>query len=204
MNTHDMFPFLIISCLIQYVLSGKNSLNCFTTFGSSVRQQSLYWVLFGTATWLPHGHLCVTVEETTSLTQSLTNHCLLFFFNLKATRSLAQQGWVPEPSQLTSRVWTGILSIQSVTFYSTGQFSLVFNVYRPLDYSPLVFNVYSSFLGWFFVFQYFAFLFSCNFCHLVGWFSNGFTFQYVPVCLFSIHHKEKELLAKIKVSVLVI
>ena len=89
----------------------------------------------------------------------------------------------------------------NLTPYSTGPFFLVFNVYGPLDYSPLVFN--GSFLGWFFVFQSFAFLFFCDFCDLVGWFSNGFTFQYVSVCLFSIH-KVKELLAKIKVSALVI
>ena len=41
----------------------------------------------------------------------------------------------------------------NLTPYPTGPFSLVFNVYGPLDYSPLVFNVYSSFLGCFFVFQ---------------------------------------------------
>ena len=38
MNIQDMFPFLIISYLIQYVLSSKNSLNCFTTLFSSVCQ----------------------------------------------------------------------------------------------------------------------------------------------------------------------
>ena len=27
-----MFPFLIVSCLIQHVLSSKNSTNCFITF----------------------------------------------------------------------------------------------------------------------------------------------------------------------------
>ena len=37
----------------------------------------------------------------------------------------------------------------NLTPYPTGPFSLVFNVYGPLDYSPLVFNVYSSFLGCF-------------------------------------------------------
>ena len=36
-----MFPFLIISYVIQYVLSGKNSLNCFTAFGFSVCQGNL-------------------------------------------------------------------------------------------------------------------------------------------------------------------
>ena len=69
MNIQDMFIFLIISYLIQYVLSGKNSLNCFTAFGSSVCQGSLSWVLFGTAIWLPHGQLYATVEGTVSLTQ---------------------------------------------------------------------------------------------------------------------------------------
>ena len=36
-----MFTFPIISYLIEYALSGKNSLNCFTTFGSSVCQGSI-------------------------------------------------------------------------------------------------------------------------------------------------------------------
>ena len=65
----DMFPFLIIAYLIQYVLSSKNSLNCLTTFGSSVCQLSLTWLLFDTAIWLPHGQLCATAEGTASLTQ---------------------------------------------------------------------------------------------------------------------------------------
>ena len=55
--------------LIQYVLSSKNPLNCFTTFGSSVSQESLSWVLFGIAIWLPHGQLCATVEGRASITQ---------------------------------------------------------------------------------------------------------------------------------------
>ena len=41
-----MFPFIIISYLIKYVLKGKISLNCFTAFGSSVCQGSLSRVLF--------------------------------------------------------------------------------------------------------------------------------------------------------------
>ena len=41
----------------------------------------------------------------------------------------------------------------SLTPYPTEPFSLVFQVCGPLDYSPLVFNVYSSFLGCLFVFQ---------------------------------------------------
>ena len=69
MNIQDMFIFLIISYLIQYVLSGKNSLNCFTAFGSSVCQGSLSWVLFDTAIWLPHDQLYATVAGTASLTQ---------------------------------------------------------------------------------------------------------------------------------------
>ena len=78
----------------------------------------------------------------------------------------------------------------NLTPYPTRPFFLVFNVYGPLDYSPLVFNVYSSFLG-------------CLLCSKVGWLSNGFTFHNVPICILSIH-KVKELLAKMKVSVLVI
>ena len=53
MNIQDIFLFLVISYLTQHVLSGKNYLNCFTAFGSSVCQGSLYWVLFGTATFKP-------------------------------------------------------------------------------------------------------------------------------------------------------
>ena len=44
------------------LLSSKNSLNCFTTFDSSVCQGSISRVLLGTAIWLPHGQLCATVE----------------------------------------------------------------------------------------------------------------------------------------------
>ena len=92
----------------------------------------------------------------------------------------------------------------NLTPYPTGPFSLVFNVYGPLDYSPLVFNVYSSFLGCFLCSKVlFFYFFFGDFCHLVGWLSNGFTFHDVPVCISSIH-KVKELLAKMKVSVLVI
>ena len=69
MNIQDMFPVLIFSYLIHYVLSGKNYLNCFATFGSSVCQGSLSWVLFGTTTWLPHGQRLANVEGTASLTQ---------------------------------------------------------------------------------------------------------------------------------------
>ena len=69
MNVDDMFVFLIISYLIQYVLTSKNSLNCFTGFGSSVFKRSLSWVLSGNAIWLPNGQLCATVEGTASLNQ---------------------------------------------------------------------------------------------------------------------------------------
>ena len=63
MNIQDMFPFLIISYLIQYVLISQNSLNCFPNFGSSVCQGSISWVLIGSGTWLPHGQLCATVGD---------------------------------------------------------------------------------------------------------------------------------------------
>ena len=46
MDIKDMFPFLVISYLLQYVLKGKNSLNCFTVFGSSRKS---FLVLFDTA-----------------------------------------------------------------------------------------------------------------------------------------------------------
>ena len=75
----------------------------------------------------------------------------------------------------------------NLTPYPTGPFSLVFNVYGPLDYSPLVFNVYSSFLGCFLCSKVLFFNVFCDFCHLVGWLSNGFTFQDVSVCMLSIH-----------------
>ena len=87
--------------------------------------------------------------------------------------------WVPKP-------WTGILQILNVTPHPTEPFSLVVNVYGELDYSPLVFNVCSSFLGWFVMFQKLAFLvffFFFDFYYLLGWFSNGFTFQSLSVCL---------------------
>ena len=57
---------LIVSDLIQHVLRSKNSLNCFTTFGSS---GSFSWELFGTEICLPHGQLKATVEGTASLIQ---------------------------------------------------------------------------------------------------------------------------------------
>ena len=41
----------------------------FNTFGSSVCQGSLSWVLFGTTIWLPHGQRLAKVEGTASLTQ---------------------------------------------------------------------------------------------------------------------------------------
>ena len=123
---------------------------------------------------------------------------MLFLFAFKVTGSLVQQGWVPKSSQTPGGVWTGIGPVLNVTTYSTGPISLVFNVYGQIGYSPLVFNVYSSFLGWFVLLFYFF----CDFCHLVGWFSDGFTLQSVPGCLFSIHHKVKEWLAKMKVWVL--
>ena len=152
------------------------------------------YILFGTAIWLPHGQLCATVKGTAS--KPNVNHCLLFLFDLKVTGSLVQHGWIPKPSQAASGVWTGILPILNVTTYSTGPFSLAFIVYEPLDYSTLVFNLYSSFLGWFFVWKFCFFIiiifFFCKFCNLVDWFSNG------------IHYKVQELLAKMKVSVLVI
>ena len=110
------------------------------------------YILFGTAIWLLHGELCATVEGKASITN--VNHCLLFLFDLKVTGSLVQQGWVPKPGQAHSGVWIGILPILSVTTYPTGPFSLVSNVYEPLDYSPLVFNVYSSFFSWFFVLKF--------------------------------------------------
>ena len=49
----------------------------------------------------------------------------------------------------------------NLTPYPTGPFSLVFNVYGPLDYSPLVFNVYSSFLGCFLCSKVLFFNFFC-------------------------------------------
>ena len=115
------------------------------------------YILFGTAIWLPHGQLCATVKGTAS--KPNVNHCLLFLFDLKVTGSLVQQGWIPKTGQVPSGVWTGILPILNVTTYPAGTFSLVFNVYEPLDYSTLVFNVYSSFLGWFFVLKFCFFIF---------------------------------------------
>ena len=89
--------------------------------------------------------------------------------------------------------------------YSTGPTSIVFIVYRPLGYSPLVFNVCSSFRSWFVLFQKTVAEFCCSFslsfydfCYLVGWFCKCLSF----VCLFSIY-EVKELLDKVKVSALV-
>ena len=58
--------------LIQYVLSSKNSLNCFTWFGSSVCQRSLSWVhtiwhCNLTATW-PTLYHCWGVSNTMLIT----------------------------------------------------------------------------------------------------------------------------------------
>ena len=58
--------------LIQYVLSSKNSLNCFTWFGSSVCQRSLSWVhtiwhCNLTATWSTLYH-CWGVSNTMLIT----------------------------------------------------------------------------------------------------------------------------------------
>ena len=69
----------------------------------------------------------------------------------------------------------------NLTPYPTGPFSLVFNVYGPLDYSPLVFNVYSSFLGWFFVLK---FCFFCFFAISATWL---FDFQIVSIITYKIY-----------------
>ena len=130
MNIQDMFPFLIISYLIQYVLSSKNSINCFTTFGSSVCQGSLSWVH---TIW--HCNLPVawsTLCHCWGDGQPNVNHCL-FLFDLKVTENLVQQGWIPTPGQAPCGVWTRILPILNVTTYPTVPFSLVFNVYGLVD-----------------------------------------------------------------------
>ena len=116
--------------LIQYVLSSKSSLNCFTTFGSSVCQGSLSWVH---TIW--HCNLPVawsTLCHCWGDSQPNVNHCL-FLFDLKVTGNLVQQGWIPKPGQAPCGVWTRILPILNVTTYPTVPFSLVFNVYGLVD-----------------------------------------------------------------------
>ena len=117
------------------------------------------------------------------------SHCLLFSLELKVNGSLVQQGWVPKPSRAPGWVWTGILPILNVTPYPTGLFSLVFNVYGPLDYSPLVFNIYIVIfvvdLFWFAVFQSFAsffFVFCFSFLRFMpsGWLI--FKWLYFSIC----------------------
>ena len=93
--------------LIQYVLSSKNSLNCFTIFGSSVCEGSLSWLH---TIW--HCNLSVTWRTLCHCwgdSQPNVNHCLLFLFDLKVTGNLVQQDWIPKPGQAPSGVWTGIL-----------------------------------------------------------------------------------------------
>ena len=85
--------------LIQYVLSSKSSLNCFTTFGSSVCQGSLSWVH---TIW--HCNLPVawsTLCHCWGDSQPNVNHCL-FLFDLKVTGNLCTTRLDPEarPSTL--------------------------------------------------------------------------------------------------------
>ena len=137
--------------LIQYVLSSKNSLNYFTTFGSSVYQESFSWVH---TIW--HYNLTVawpTLCHCWGDSQPNVYHCLLFLFDLKVTENHVQQSWISKLGQAPIGVWTGFLPILNVTTFPTRSFSLVSNVYGSLDYSPLVFNGYVVlFLVDFFVF----------------------------------------------------
>ena len=121
----------------------------------SVCQRSLSWVH---AIW----HCNLTVPWPTLCHCwgcSLNNLMLIFAYSSSLTwRSLGalhnKAGSQTLTGQTPSGVWTGILPIINVTTYPTRPFSLVFNVYGPIDYSLLVFNVYSSFLGWFFVLKF--------------------------------------------------
>ena len=133
---------------------------------------STIWHSNVTAPWTTLGHCWG---------ECLTNLALITaYYSCLTWKSLGTlyKVCVPKP-------WTGILQIFNVTPHPTEPFSLVVNVYGELDYSPLVFNVCSYFLGWFAVFQKFSFLvvFFFDFYHVLGWFSNGFTFQCLSVCL---------------------
>ena len=117
-------------------------------------------------------------------------------FDLKVTGNLVQSlgpkalNWDPSNSQCNpSSHWTILL---------------VVNVYGELDYSPLVFNVCSSFLGWFVMFQKLAFLVFFFFFWLLlpAWLIFKWFYFPILVCLFSIH-KVKAFPAKMKVSALV-
>ena len=140
--------------LIQYKLSSKSSLNCFTTFGCSVCQGSLSWVH---TIW----HCSLTTSWPTLCHcsgDSLNNSMLITaYYSCLTWRSLgALHNKVGYQSPVKHLVGfeTGILPILNATTYPTGPFSIFFNVYESLDYSPLVFNVYNSFLGWFFVLKF--------------------------------------------------
>ena len=171
--------------LIHFVLSSKFSKLFHHIWFFSVCQRSFSWVH---TIW----HCNLTVPWPTLCHcwgYSLNNLMLITAYSSSLTwRSLGalynKVGSQTQTSQTPSGVWTGILPIINVTTYRTGPFSLFFDVYGPLDYSLLVFNVYSSFLGWFFV---------SKFCFSV------FSQFVVPGCLIL-----KELLAKMKVLVLVI
>ena len=171
--------------LIHYVLSSKFSKLFHHIWFFSVCQRSFSWVH---TIW----HCNLTVPWPTLCHcwgYSINNLILITACYSRLTWSLLGALYRKVESQTRtvqtpSEVWTGILPIINVTTYPTGPFSLVLNVYGPLDYSLLVFKVYCSFLGWFFVLKF--------------WFSIFSQFL-APGCLIL-----KELLAKMKVSVSVI
>ena len=171
--------------LIHFVLSSKFSKLFHHIWFFSVCQRSFSWVH---TIW----HCNLTVPWPTLCHYwgySINNLMLITACYSPLTWSLLgalyrKVGSQTRTGQTPSEVWTGILQIINVTTYPTGPFSLVLNVYGPLDYSLLVFNVYSSFLGWFFV---------SKFCFSV------FSQFVAPGCLIL-----KELLAKMKFLVLVI
>ena len=133
--------------LIGYVLSSKSSKLFHHIWFFSLCQRSLSWVhtIWNcnlTVPWLTlchcWGYSLNNLMLITAYYSSLTWRSLGALYNKFGSQT--------RPSQTPSGVWTGILPIINATTYPSGPFSLVFNIYGPLDYSLLVFNVYSSFL----------------------------------------------------------
>ena len=119
--------------LIRYVLSSKFSKLFHHIWFFSVCQRSPSWVH---TIW----HCNLTVPWPTLC------HCWGYSLNklMLITAYYSSLTW-RSLGALYSKVGS-----QTRATYPTGPFSLVYNVYGPLDYSLLVFNAYGSFLGWFF------------------------------------------------------
>ena len=111
---------------------------------------------------------------------SFTNPMLICTYYWRSLGALYNKVASQKLAEHLLGIWTGILPNLSVNSYPARPFSLVFNIYGPLDYSPLVFNVYSCFLSWFAVFQSFAFLIFLHFLP-PGWLI--FKWFYFSICV---------------------